>query len=87
MASRAGGFLGRTAYGPLAFTVPAVQAPVYGCTAISLRTLKLNQRAAKILSECWLTDCKQNSVLENLDQLLCRPTDSSEPLANDLGIV
>jgi len=45
------------------------------------------QRARKILSECWLTVSEQDSVLENLHQVRCRPTDPYEPLANDLGIV
>jgi len=35
---------------------------------------------------CWLTKMCE-SVFEDVNEFFCRPTDPSEPLANDLGIV
>jgi len=44
-----------------------------------------NQRKREIPAICWLTSLASRWLFEHVDEFLCRPTDPSKPLANDLG--
>ena len=64
-----------------------MQAPVYRVYRYILSDAQTYPISDENLARMVGNVREQHSVLENLDRLLGRPTDPSEPLGNHLGIV